>query len=70
MELEGHLLGGPAFGDRVALAMASTKRQMEIAMLIAAINVPGAVTIDVIVIYLIITNLATIPYTSGARSSW
>jgi multisubunit Na+/H+ antiporter MnhF subunit len=63
----GHLLGGPAFGDRVALAMTSAKRQMWIAMLIAAINVPGAVTIDVTVIYLIITNLATIPYTKWCK---
>jgi len=63
----GHLLGGSAFGDRVALAMASAKRQMRIAMLIAAINVRGAVTIDVIVIYLIITNLATIPYTKWCK---
>ncbi|MFZ0346039.1 MAG: hypothetical protein WAL24_12860 [Nitrososphaeraceae archaeon] len=55
----GHLLGGPAFGDRIALAMTSTKCQMWIAMLIAAINVQGTVTIDEIVIYRIITNLAT-----------
>jgi hypothetical protein len=39
----GHLLGGPAFGGRVALAMKSAKRQVWI-MLIAAINIPGAVT--------------------------
>ena len=36
---------------------------MWITMLIAAINVQDTVTIDVIVIYRIITNLATIPYT-------
>jgi hypothetical protein len=60
----GHLLGGPAFGDRVALAMTSAKHQ---AMPIAVINVPGAVTIYVIVIYLIITNLVTIPYTKWCK---
>ena len=38
-------------------------RQIGIEMLAAAISVPGAVTIDVIVIYLIITNIATTPYT-------
>ena len=63
----GHLLGGPAFGDRVVLAMTSAKRQVWIAMLIAGINIPGAVTIDVIVIYLIIASLATIPYTKWCK---
>jgi bile acid:Na+ symporter, BASS family len=58
----GHLLGGPAFGDRVALAMAASSRQMGIATLIAAINFPAAVTVDVIVIYLIVSIVATIPY--------
>jgi multisubunit Na+/H+ antiporter MnhF subunit len=63
----GHLLDGPAFGDRIALAMTSTKRQMWIAMFIAAINVQGAATIDVIVIYRIITNLVTISYTMWCK---
>jgi bile acid:Na+ symporter, BASS family len=63
----GHLLGGPALGDRAALAMASAQRQIAIATLIAAINFPGAVTTDVIVIYLIITILATIPYTKWCK---
>lgn len=64
MELEGHLLGGPALGDRAALAKASAQRQMAIATLIAAINSPAEVTIDVIVIYHIITILVTIPPSS------
>jgi bile acid:Na+ symporter, BASS family len=63
----GHLLGGPALGDRAALAMASAKRQMAIATLIAAINFPAEVTIDVIVSYLIITILVTIPYTKWCK---
>ena len=63
----GHLLGGPAFGDRVALALAASSRQMAIATLIAAINFPAAVTIDVIVIYLIVSILATIPYTKWCK---
>ena len=63
----GHLLGGPAFGDRVASAITSAKRQVWIAMLIAGIKIPGAVTIDVIVIYLVIANLATIPYTKWCK---
>ena len=63
----GRLLGGPAFGDRVALATTSAKRQVWIAMFIAGIKIPGAVTIDVIVIYLIITNVATIPYTKWCK---
>jgi hypothetical protein len=63
----GHLLGGPAFGDHLALAMTSAKHQMWIAMLIAVINVLGAGTIYVIVIYLISTNVATIPYTKWCK---
>lgn len=63
----GHLLGGPAFGDRVALALAASSRQMGIAMLIAYINFPAAVTVDVIVIYLFATILATIPYTKWCK---
>jgi BASS family bile acid:Na+ symporter len=63
----GHLLGGPAFGDRVALALAASSRQMGIATLIAAINFPAAVTIDVIVIYLIVSILVTIPYTKWCK---
>lgn len=63
----GHLLGGPAFGDRAALALAASSRQMGIATLIAAINFPGAVTIAVIVIYLIVSILANIPYTKWCK---
>jgi BASS family bile acid:Na+ symporter len=58
----GHLLGGPALGDRASLAMASSQRQIAIAMLIAAINFSGEVTIAVIVIYRITIILVTIPY--------
>jgi hypothetical protein len=35
--------------------------------LVAAINIPGEVTIDVIVNYPIIINLATIPYTKSYK---
>jgi BASS family bile acid:Na+ symporter len=63
----GHLLGGPAFGDRAALALAASSRQMGIATLIAAINFPGAVTIALIVIYLIVSILANIPYTKWCK---
>jgi len=63
----GHLLGGPALGDRTALTMASTQRQMAIATLIAAINFPGTVTLDVIVMYLIMSILVIIPYTKWCK---
>ena len=58
---------GRAFGDCVALAITSAKRQVWIAMLRAGMNIPGAITIDVIVIYLIIAILATIPYTKWCK---
>jgi BASS family bile acid:Na+ symporter len=63
----GHLLGGPALVERAALAIASTQRQMAIATLIAAINFPGAVTINVIVMYLFITMLVTTLYTKWCK---
>jgi len=65
----GHLLGGPALGDRAALAIAASQRQMAIAAIIAAINFPSAVTIAVIVSYLLITMLATIAYTKWCKKS-
>jgi BASS family bile acid:Na+ symporter len=58
----GLWLGQPAFGDRVALAMSASSRQMGIATPIAAINFPAAITVDVIVIYLIVSIVETIPY--------
>jgi bile acid:Na+ symporter, BASS family len=63
----GHLLGGPALGERAALAIASAQRQMALVTLVAATNFPGAVTIDVIVIYLFITMLTIIPYTKCCK---
>jgi bile acid:Na+ symporter, BASS family len=63
----GHFLGGSAVGDRAALAMAAAQRQTAIATLIAAINFPSPVTIDVIVIYLIINILAIKLYTKWCK---
>jgi bile acid:Na+ symporter, BASS family len=63
----GHLLGGPALGERAARAIASAQRQMALVTLVGATNFPGAVTIDVIVIYLFITMLTIIPYTKWCK---
>ncbi len=63
----GHLLGGPTLGDRAALAIAASQRQMAIAAIIATINFPNRVTIAVIVSYLLITMLATIIYTKWCK---
>lgn len=63
----GHSLGGPILGDRAALALAASQRQIAIAALIAAINFPGSVTVAVIVSYLIISMLETILYTKWCR---
>jgi bile acid:Na+ symporter, BASS family len=63
----GHFLGGSAIGDRAALAMAAAQRQTAIATLIAAINFPSSVTINVIVIYLIINILAIKLYTKWCK---
>ena len=64
----GHLLGGPAFGDRAALAIAAAERHTGMAALIAGINFPQAKgAMVVIVVYKIATMLATIPYTKWCK---
>jgi bile acid:Na+ symporter, BASS family len=63
----GHLLGGPAFGDRAALAIATTQRQMAIATLIAAMNFQNVVIIDAIVIYLIMSTLIVSVYVKWCK---
>ena len=64
----GHLLGGPAFGDRAALAIAASSRHTSMAALIAAINFPDKKgTMVVIVVYKIATMIATIPYTKWCQ---
>ena len=63
----GHLLGGPAFGDRAALAIAASSRHTAVAALIATLNSLGSQTVAIIVVYKIASMLATIPYTKWCQ---
>jgi len=68
----GHALGGPAPGDRTALAIACATRHIGIAILVAA-SFPGPRTSVLIVAYLLAALLVRTPYLwrrqSGAMGS-
>jgi bile acid:Na+ symporter, BASS family len=59
----GHLLGGPNPEDRAALALASSLRHPGLAMLIAKVNFPGEPVAAVVLSYVLVCSLASIPYT-------
>jgi len=61
----GHLLGGPHREDRTALALASACRHPGIALSIASLNFPQEKSVlAVILLYLIVSALLTVPYVS------
>jgi bile acid:Na+ symporter, BASS family len=61
----GHLLGGPNREDRTALALASACRHPGIALSIASLNFPQEKSVlAVILLYLIVSALLTVPYVS------
>ena len=57
----GHLVGGPDPGERTALGVACASRHVGIAML-AASATPGKATIALVLAYLVMAALVTIPY--------
>jgi BASS family bile acid:Na+ symporter len=57
----GHLVGGPDPGERTALAVACGSRHVGIAML-AASATPQKATIALVLAYLLVAALVTIPY--------
>jgi BASS family bile acid:Na+ symporter len=59
----GHLLGGPEPEDRTALAVASSLRHPGLAMLVAKVNFPGEPVAAVVLAYMLVAGLASIPYT-------
>jgi bile acid:Na+ symporter, BASS family len=59
----GHLLGGPHPEDRTALAVASAARHPGLALLVANANFPSEGTVAVVLAYLVVSGLASIPYT-------
>jgi BASS family bile acid:Na+ symporter len=62
--LVGHLLGGPDPGNRGALASATVSRHPAIALLLASSAFPEqqAAVMGVVLIYLIVALLVTVPY--------
>lgn len=59
----GHLLGGPGEGDRTALALATATRHPGVAVAVLNAIEPGSKdVVMVVVLYLLVGMVATIPY--------
>lgn len=69
--LVGDLLGGPVREDRVTLALATSARHPAIALAIAAANYPAerAVVAGAVVIYMILREILSVPYTTWRKSA-
>jgi BASS family bile acid:Na+ symporter len=59
----GHLLGGPRADDRTALAVASSVRHPGLAMLICKAQFPDEPAVAVVLAYVLVAIVASIPYT-------
>jgi BASS family bile acid:Na+ symporter len=61
--LVGHLLGGPVPGDRTTLAISTAARHPAVAMtIVSATQADKKSALAVILLYLIISFIVTIPY--------
>lgn len=61
--LTGHLLGGPAPGDRSALALATASRHPGVALAIAQTAVPAEkAVLAALLLYLVTSMVVTLPY--------
>jgi BASS family bile acid:Na+ symporter len=58
----GHVLGGPASDNRVVLALASAGRHPGIALALASANFPEEKFGGIILLYLLVSAILTIPY--------
>ena len=66
----GHLMGGPAPGDRTVLAFANASRHPGIALAIASANFPDEkLVLPAVMLFLITSTVLTIPYTRWRRAS-
>lgn len=63
----GHLLGGPNPEDRTALATASSLRHPGLALLIAKVDFPGEPVAAVVLGYILVAMVASIPYTAWQK---
>lgn len=59
----GHLLGGPQPEDRTALAVASSVRHPGLAMLVCKVQFPDEPAVAVVLAYVLVAIVASIPYT-------
>jgi bile acid:Na+ symporter, BASS family len=65
--LAGHALGGPNPGDRTALTLACAVRHPGIALAIAKIHFTDPRVAVAILLYLLVSLIATIPYTAWRK---
>lgn len=66
--ISGHFLGGPDPDDRTVLALSSASRHPAIAVSLASINFPQEKDVVVVVLmYLIISALLTLPYSAWRK---
>ena len=68
--LVGHLLGGPAPGDRTVLALASASRHPAVAMAIVNILFPEEKAVPAaVLLYLIVNMVVSLPYTRWRKKT-
>jgi len=67
--IAGHLLGGPNFGDRAVLALASATRHPGIALVLATSLFPDQqkVIMAAILLYLLVNAVVTLPYMAWCK---
>jgi bile acid:Na+ symporter, BASS family len=63
----GHVLGGPAAGERTVLALATAFRHPGIALGVAAANFPSENFVAVILLYLLVSAIVGVPYAIWRR---
>jgi BASS family bile acid:Na+ symporter len=63
----GHVLGGPAPGERTVLALATAFRHPGIALGVAAANFPSENFVAVILLYLLVSAIVGVPYAFWRR---
>ena len=67
--IAGHILGGPTQDDRSVLALACASRHPGIALTIASASFPNEkLVLPAVLLYLIISSIATLPYLRWSRS--
>ena len=65
----GHLLGGPQPDDRTCLALASSTRHSGLAAVIALTNFPNARPLPIVLVFMVVSIVATIPYAHCASGN-